>query len=178
MRRSLLIWILLFSLLAGCAPASAQEQPAPLTEAGVLDAYTQAAQVYDWFDLYSPSTGIEAIQTEAGIFYPVEEPGLETMADLEARVRACFAPSLAEQLLSSGNYRDLNGQLYCLGGARGSNPYLLSKTVHAAAVNDDHWTVTLTFWADYQDSIPVPIPGTDDMASSSVVTVGYMPGQI
>lgn len=173
MRRSLLIWILLFSLLAGCAPASAQEQPAPLTEADVLDAYTQAAQVYDWFDLYSPSTGIEAIQTEEGIFYPVEEPGLETMADLEARVRACFAAPLAEQLLSSGNYRDLNGQLYCLGGARGSNPYLLSKTVHAAAVNDDHWTVTLTFWADYQDSIPVPIPGTDDMASSSVVTVGY-----
>ena len=68
MRRSLLIWILLFSLLAGCAPASAQEQPAPLTEADVLDAYTQAAQVYDWFDLYSSSTGIEAIQTKEGIF--------------------------------------------------------------------------------------------------------------
>lgn len=109
MRRSLLIYILLFSLLTGCAPASAQEQPAPLTEAGVLDAYTQAAQVYDWFDLYSPSTGIEAIQTEDGIFYPVEEPGLETMADLETKVSSFFAAPLAEQLLSSGNYRDLNG---------------------------------------------------------------------
>lgn len=104
MRRSLLIWILLFSLLAGCAPASAQEQPAPLTEAGVLDAYTQAAQVYDWFDLYSPSTGIEAIQTEAGIFYPVEEPGLENHGGSGSpgpgllRAVPCGAAALIRQL--------------------------------------------------------------------------------
>lgn len=31
----------------------------------------------------------------------------------------------------------------------------------------------MTFWTDYQDSIPVPIPGTDDMTTASVVTVGY-----
>lgn len=173
MRRIPLICILLLSLLAGCTPASRHEPDPALTEADVLNAYTQAAQVYNWFDLYSPSAGIEAIQTEDGIFYPVEEPGLETLADLESKVRACFAPSLADQLLSSGNYQELDGHLYCLGGGRGCNPYLLSKTAHANAVDDDHWTVTLTFWSEYQDSVSIPIPGTDHTTLVSTATVGY-----
>uniref|UniRef100_UPI00307D19E2 hypothetical protein n=1 Tax=Dysosmobacter welbionis TaxID=2093857 RepID=UPI00307D19E2 len=33
---------------------------------------------------------------------------------------------------------------------RGSNLYLLDKTVAAEQVDEDHWTVTVTFWADFE----------------------------
>ena len=33
---------------------------------------------------------------------------------------------------------------------RQSNLYLLDKTVAAEQVDEDHWTVTVTFWADFE----------------------------
>lgn len=97
MKRTAIFLLSLTLLLSGCSAASYQESPQEeeLTAQAVLDAYQEAAQVYDWFDLCSMPAGMEAIQTEDGIYYPVEEPGIETLADLEARVRACFAPDLA-----------------------------------------------------------------------------------
>lgn len=176
MKRTALFLLSLTLLLSGCSAASYQESPQEeeLTAQAVLDAYQEAAQVYDWFDLCSMPTGMEAIQTEDGIYYPVEEPGIETLADLEARVRACFAPDLAEEILSLGsNYRDMDGRLYCAPCARGQNLYLLSKTVTAEQVSENHWTVTLTFWADFEDSVQTPIPGTENTILTPVATTGY-----
>ena len=176
MKRVLFLFLFLSLLLSGCTASSYQDVPEAeeLTAQAVLDAYQEAAQVYDWFDLGSMPTGIEAIQTEDGIYYPVEEPGIETLADLEARVRACFAPALAEEILSQGsNYRDMDGRLYCASGARGQNLYLLSKTITAEQVSEDHWTVTLTFWADFTDTVQTPVPGTGNTTSTPVATTGY-----
>ena len=171
MKRTALFLLSLTLLLSGCSAASYQESPQQeeLTVQAVLDAYQEAARVYDWFDLCSMPTGMEAIQTEDGIYYPVEEPGIETLADLEARVRACFAPDLAEEILMLGsNYRDMDGRLYCASGARGRNLYLLSKTVTAEQVSEDRWTVTLTFWADFADQ-----ESQADGYSHMVATTGY-----
>ena len=176
MKRILLLFLSLSLLLSGCSASSYQEAPEAeeLTAQAVLDAYRNAAQVYDWFDLNSIPTGAEAIQTDEGIYYPVEEPGIETLADLETRVRACFTPALAEEILTRGsNYRDIDGHLYCASGARGQNLYLLSKTITAEQTAEDHWTVTLTFWADFTDSVQTPIPGTEDIFPTPVATTGY-----
>ena len=102
MKRILFTFLTLSLLLSGCSSTSYQTAAEALTAQAVLDAYEEAAQVYDWFDLCSMPTGIEAVQTKDGIYYPVEEPGIQTLSDLEARVRACFAPSLAEEILSLG----------------------------------------------------------------------------
>lgn len=176
MKRVLFLFLFLSLLLSGCTASSYQEAPESeeLTAQAVLDAYQAAAQVYDWFDLGSMPTGIEAIQTEDGIYYPVEEPGIETLADLEARVRAFFAPALAEEILSQGsNYRDMDGRLYCASGARGQNLYLLSKTITAEQITEDLWAVTLTFWADFTDTVQTPVPGTGNTTSTPVATTGY-----
>lgn len=164
-------------LLTGCADPSpaggtspAPEQEAPMTEQTVLAAYTEAARVYDWFDLCSLPTGIEAIETDGNIYYPVEEPGIETMADLEAKVRSCFAPELSEEILARGeNYRDIDGKLWCASAARGSNLFLLDKTVTAAQADENHWTVTLTFWADFTDTTPQGTPTATAGYSTAVL---------
>lgn len=136
--------------------------PSPeMTEEDVLAAYDQAAEVYDWFDLYSlPASG--ALVTEDGQPYApnrsgtpyqkVDYDGLNSYADLDIRVRSCFSPELADKIMGdSVNYRDIGGKLYTASGARGSNLYLLDKTVKAKQVDENHWTVTLTFWADFTD---------------------------
>ncbi len=158
--------LLILSLLAGCA-ASPTQAPPP-DEQAVLDAYAAAAEVYDWFDLHTLPTGIEAIQLDSNVYYPVEYDGITSMDDLETRVRACFFPELSDALLSDGSYREIGGKLCCAGGARGQNVYLLDKTLSARQVNASHWTVTITFWADFVDQ-----PIQADGQPHTVATVGY-----
>ena len=157
--KRLFSFLLIAVLLTGCAQTAPKRSP--VTGQMVLDAYAEAASVYDWFDLCSLPTGGEPL-TEDGTpwdpssdalpYYPVEYEGVETYAGLESRVRACFAPALADAILeNSVNYRDINGKLYCAGGARGSNLCFLDKTVAAEQMDDCRWTVTLTFWADWSD---------------------------
>ena len=163
MRRSI-PFLLVLALLTGCAGTAKEAAPSP-TVPSVLAAYSQAAEVYDWFDLGSLPTGMEAIQIDNAVYYPVEEPGVETLADLEARVRACFTPELAEQILSrDSGYREIDGRLFSAAGARGETLYLMAKTVTAEPVSQEHWTVTLTFWADYTDR--------EDQGAATAVT-GY-----
>ncbi|MEA4941356.1 MAG: hypothetical protein VB094_02295 [Oscillibacter sp.] len=135
--------------------------PPELTEADVLAAYARAAEVYDWFDLYSlPASG--ALVTENGQPYDpsqggvpyqaVDYAGLNSYADLDIRVRSCFSPELADDIMGgSDNYRDIDGKLYTASRARGSNLYLLDKTIGVEQVDENHWMVTLTFWADFAD---------------------------
>ncbi|SFQ02905.1 hypothetical protein SAMN05216343_12128 [Oscillibacter sp. PC13] len=187
MRRQMMflfISALVLALLSGCGQAPAQMQDPQPTEAEVLAAYDQAAEVYDWFDLCSlPIAGGEPLEEDGTPYdpnndgfpyYPVEDNVLKTYADLETRVRACFSPALADSLLNNTiNYRDINGRLYSIDGARGGNLYFLDKTAAAEQVDGNHWTVTITFWADFEDSVQTPIPGTTDTTLTPVATTGY-----
>ena len=146
---------------AASGQAVVSSAPPELTEADVLAAYHRAAEVYDWFDLHSlPASG--ALVTENGLPYDpgrggipyqaVDYAGLNSYADLDIRVRSCFSPEQADDIMGgSENYRDIDGKLYTASCARGSNLYLLDKTATAEQVDEDHWTVTLTFWADFAD---------------------------
>ncbi len=146
---------LLFPLiLAGCAK---QECVPPSPEAptpNVPSAYDFAAEIYDWFDLTTmPLEESDAQETPEGTYYRVNSavyPELSSLSALREQVEAVFSPDIAEALfsLSPDHYRDIGGKLYAQPGARGTNIYLLDKTVTAEPVDDSHWTVTLTFWAD------------------------------
>ena len=61
-----------------------------------------------------------------------------------------FSPEMADSLfaLSPDHYKDFDGVLYAADGGRGSNVYLLDKAAAAEQVDADHWTVTVTFYAD------------------------------
>ena len=180
MRRMLLSVFLAAALLTGCGgretPVSPDEAPeAALTEQDVINMYTAASAVYDWFDLTTLPLDMEDARTEGGLTYyrvdaedlslpiaAVPEPTdstlpwtpqpvtIASLADLRAAAETYFSPELVNSLfaLSPDHYKDFDGVLYATDGGRGSNVYLLDKTAAAEQVGEDHWTVTVTFYAD------------------------------
>ncbi len=171
-----LVSVLLFlALLSGCAQTVPPEVPAEevMTEQAVLDAYAEAARVYDWFDLASLPVSEDTAAVDGQVYSAVSCEGIFTYSDLKRTVYDCFAEPLADSILADGSYRDIDGKLYTLGGARGQNLYLLDKTVSAEQVDEHHWAVTLTFWADFVDHVQTPIPDTDGTTLTPVATVGY-----
>ena len=180
MRRMLLSVFLAAALLTGCGgretPASPDEAPeAALTEQDVINMYTAASAVYDWFDLTTLPLDMEDARTEGGLTYyrvdaedlslpvsAVAEPTdstlpwtpqpvtIASLADLRAAAETYFSPEMADSLfaLSPDHYKDFDGVLYATDGGRGSNVYLLDKTAAAEQADEDHWTVTVTFYAD------------------------------
>lgn len=177
------LWLILFltaALLIGCGDNTAAdlyEEPssASLTEQDVLNLYTAASAVYDWFDLTTLPLDTSDTRTEGDLIYcrvdaenlslpvsAVAEPTdstlywqpqpvtIASLADLRETAETYFSPEMADGLfaLSPDHYKDFDGVLYAADGARGSNIYLLNKAVAAKQVDADHWTVTVTFYAD------------------------------
>ena len=180
MRRMLWSVFLAAALLTGCGgretPASPDEAPeAALTEQDVINMYTAASAVYDWFDLTTLPLDMEDARTEGGLTYyrvdaedlslpvsAVPEPTdstlswtpepvtIASLADLRETTETYFSPEMADSLfaLSPDHYKDFDGVLYAADGGRGSNVYLLDKAAAAEQVDDGHWTVAVTFYAD------------------------------
>lgn len=180
MRRMLLSVFLAAALLTGCGGRESSVPPdeAPetaLTEQDVLNLYTAASAVYDWFDLTTLPLDMEDARTEGDLTYyrvdaedlslpvsAVPEPTdsslpwqpqpvtITSLADLRETAETYFSPEIADSLfaLSPDHYKDFDGVLYATDGGRGSNVYLLDKAAAAEQVDEDHWTVTVTFYAD------------------------------
>ena len=152
--KRLFAFLLFPLLLAGCAKQECVPPSPEAPTANVLSAYEFAAEIYDWFDLTTmPLDESDAQETPEGTYYRVNSaayPELSSLSALGQRVKDVFSPDIAEALfsLSPDHYRDIGGKLYAQPGARGTNIYLLDKTVTAEPVDGSHWTVTLTFWAD------------------------------
>ncbi|MFR6040432.1 MAG: hypothetical protein ACLUHL_03370, partial [Dysosmobacter welbionis] len=176
MRRFGALLLLTITLLAGCggreSPVSPDEAPeTALTEQDVINMYTAASAVYDWFDLTTLPLDMEDARTEGDLTYyrvdaenlslpvsTVAEPTdstlswqpqpvtITSLADLQETAESYFSPEIVDNLfaLSPDHYRDFDGVLYATDGGRGSNLYLLDKTVAAEQVDADHWTVTVT----------------------------------
>ena len=200
MRRFGALLLLTITLLAGCggreSPVSPDEAPeTALTEQDVINMYTAASAVYDWFDLTTLPLDMEDARTEGDLtYYRVDAEDLSlpvstvaestdstlpwqpqpvtitSLADLRETAGAYFSPELVDSLfaLSPDHYKDFDGVLYATDGGRGSNVYLLDKTAAAEQVDEDHWTVTVTFWADFEDREPQA-----DGYFHSVATTGY-----
>ena len=183
MRRMLLSVFLAAALLTGCGGRESSVPPdeaseTALTEQDVLNLYTAASAVYDWFDLTTLPLDMEDARTEGDLTYyrvdaenlslpvsAVPEPTdsslpwqpqpvtITSLADLRETAETYFSPEIADSLfaLSPDHYKDFDGVLYATDGGRGSNVYLLDKAAAVEQVDADHWTVTVTFWADFED---------------------------
>ena len=171
MRRMLWSLFLAAALLTGCGGQMAEEIPSTpedadtsdtLTEADVLDLYATVSSIYNWFDLAPPSLDRTDSRTEDGVtYYKVEEASAPPitltsqagMEQLRRLVDLFFSAEIADALFSESpeQFRDFDGVLYATDGGRGSNIYLLGKAVTPEQVDEDHWTVTVTFYADSWD---------------------------
>lgn len=179
MKRLIPFFLISAILLAGCSGAEADVPPSeapdgPASPEEAAGVYEAAARVYDWFDLAPMTVDETDVSWENGrAYYRVAEPDcpqITTLAALAEFAGEYFSPELAASLLSLSpeQYRDFDGVLYASPGGRGTNIYLLDKTVAAERVDEDRWTVTLTFWADLESREPQA-----DGNLHTVATVGY-----
>ena len=182
-RRMLFAALALALLLTGCGDNTAAdlyEEPsgASMTEADVLNFYTAASAVYDWFTMatlpldYADTREADGLTycrvdaedlslpfatvpepTDSSLHWQPQPVTIASLADLRSVVETYFSPEVADGLfaLSPEHYRDFDGVLYAADAGRGSNIYLLGKAVTPEQVDENHWTVTVTFYADSWD---------------------------
>ena len=170
-----LLCVLLSILLTGCVRLTIDPSPQELMgfREDVLAAYGEAARLYDWFDLAPMPLG-ESVSVVEGKFW-VLDINITSTKELRSRLEEVFTSELAEEIFNKvpDQYRDFDGKLCAILGGRDTNIYLLDKTVQAERISEDRWAVTLTFWADFEDSHMVPVPGTDFSESYPIATAGY-----
>lgn len=177
---SFLICVLLSSvlLLTGCVQLTIDPSPQELMgfQEDVLAAYDEAAQLYDWFDLAPmPLDESDSVREGENTYFRVLDEDITSTKELRSRLERVFTSELAEEIFNKvpDQYRDFDGKLYAIPGGRGTNIYLLDKTVQAERISEDRWEVTLTFWADYEDARMVPEPETGVSASYPTAVAGY-----
>ena len=173
-----LLCVLLSILLTGCVRLTIDPSPQELMgfQEDVLAAYDGAARLYDWFDLAPmPVDEFDSVREGETTYFRVRDDNIASTEDLRSRLEEAFTPDLAEEIFNKApdQYRDFDGKLYAIPGGRGANIYLLDKTVQAERISEDRWEVTLTFWADFEDSHMAPEPGTDFSTSYPIATAGY-----
>jgi len=187
---SFLICVLLSSvlLLVGCTQQAAdsgnvspetdlpaQESSEPQSE-DVLTAYNEAARLYDWFDLAPmPLDESDSVREGENTYFRVLDENITSTKELHSRLERVFTSELAKEIFNKvpDQYRDFDGKLYAIPGGRGTNIYLLDKTVQAERISEERWEVTLTFWAGYEDARMVPEPETGVSASYPTAVAGY-----
>ena len=175
---SLLCALLLSVLLAGCVRLTIDPSPQELMgfQEDVLAAYDEAARLYDWFDLAPmPLDESDSVREGENTYFRVLDEAITSTEELRSRLERVFTPELTEEIFNKvpDQYRDFDGKLYAIPGGRGTNIYLLDKTVQAARLSEDRWEVTLTFWADYEDARMVPEPETGVSVSYPTAVTGY-----
>lgn len=175
---SLLCVLLLSVPLSGCVRLTMDPSPQELMgfQEDVLAAYDEAARLYDWFDLAPmPLDESDSVKEGENTYFRVLDETITSTKELRSRLEEAFTPELAEEIFNKvpDQYRDFDGKLYAIPGGRGTNLYLLDKTVQAERLREDRWEVTLTFWADYEDARMVPEPETGVSASYPTAVTGY-----
>ena len=97
-------------------------QARPLTDEEIQAAYFRAEEAYGWFSLETLPCGEKTQTIDGWLYYPVEYPGMENLADLRAYLRGLFSEELVDALLASGGahplYQDVDGALYVLPTSR------------------------------------------------------------
>ena len=93
-----------------------------LTDEEIQAAYFRAEEAYGWFSLETLPCGEKTQTIDGWLYYPVEYPGMENLADLRAYLRGLFSEELVDALLASGGahplYQDVDGTLYVLPTSR------------------------------------------------------------
>ena len=103
------------------------EQSGQPTDAEIEAFYNKAVEAMSWFRMASMPADYEDTTTDedGNIYYRVVVDGINSLADLEAHLHTIFATDIVEDLMDFRHhpvmYRDFDGVLHTVGGARGGD---------------------------------------------------------
>ena len=78
----------------GLSAVRLEGQARPLTDEEIQAAYFRAEEAYGWFSLETLPCGEKTQTIDGWLYYPVEYPGMENLADLRAYLRGLFSEEL------------------------------------------------------------------------------------
>jgi len=151
---TVIITILLFAMLASCSGKELPGQP-PKDEAERLEflteRYERAEEVYSWFDLCTLPAQPNTVELDGAIWNEadVSDPslGFTDYNGFCELVNSLFSSEIAAHLLDSGLYRDIDGKLYVMEAARGSDISIGEVTRYEVTENSK---TSLTFTVYYE----------------------------
>lgn len=115
------------------------------TEAKVMAAYKQATEIYKWFSVQTLATDINDVkQVEDTVYYRVVEADVNTYEGLKARLMAVLDEKLWQELLDKNLYKDVDGALYGIDAARGSDITKGSESYKIKRTSDSEVILTVT----------------------------------
>ena len=82
----------------GLSAVRLEGQARPLTDEEIQAAYFRAEEAYGWFSLETLPCGEKTQTIDGWLYYPVEYPGMENLADLRAYLRGLFSEELVDAL--------------------------------------------------------------------------------
>ena len=165
----ILFFQVLLLLLVGCVRLAIDPSPQELMgfQEDVLAAYDEAARLYDWFDLAPmPLDESDSVREGENTYFRVLDETITSTKELRSRLERVFTSELAEEIFNKvpDQYRDFDGKLYAIPGGRGTNIYLLDKTVQAGCPNQNE--AAMTAYAFFQSRLPYEKAGGESLWSA------------
>jgi len=149
---SILIAFVLICSLGACsatksdsttATSAATTVTAVPTNAQIIAAYNKATQIYFYFEVNSLDVDSKVTVKDAGkTYYKVKD--YSTLADLKVYMETVLSENLVNNLIDKTDvYREFNGVLYSVDGARGTDITLGKETVSVTQSSNSIFTVTV-----------------------------------
>lgn len=120
---------------------------APLTDEEILTTYDRAVTAFSWFNLNPLPCNGETAAENGDVYYRVDYAGIGTLEDLKTYLRELFAEEIVQTLLPENTemplYRDVQGVLYELPFARGTDVHKGKITRTVEKISDTHYVVNV-----------------------------------
>lgn len=131
--------------ITGDTQTTAAETAIVPAEAQITAAYEKAAEIYYYFEVSSLEVDSAATVEDAGkTYYKVKD--YSTLNELKAYMGSVLSEGLIEKLIDDNAdiYREFDGVLYSIDGARGTDITLGGEKVSIIQNNDTGFTVIVT----------------------------------
>lgn len=119
--------------------------------------YLKARYAYSWFDLDSmPFNNVEKTYKDRH-YYKVDHPMIKTKSDLREYMLTLFDTPIVDNLMNNEyeNYVDIDGELYCSNGSRGTDITKGLESYEVIKVNDEEFTFRVKVELNEADDLSV-----------------------
>lgn len=112
--------------------------PTPQFSQSIYDMMKEANEAYSWFKVCTLSCSYDDQKEKDGMMYQrVTDERFKTYNDFYSYISSIFSQDITDKLFSEKQYADIDGALYELDGARGTNILIADVKYEAVSLTSD-----------------------------------------